>query len=87
MDLKQLLSPHSQTTWKFMVPQEQRFRENWGKFISSVEGAESSASPPQQTAVETIVPVSTPLPAIGGQTAEKAAPITQTEVRKSLWLC
>jgi hypothetical protein len=51
MDLRQLFAPHSQTAWKFMVPQEKRLRENWEKFISALEGVDSSSigatSPPQ----------------------------------------
>ena len=78
MDLKQLLAPHSQMTWKFMVPQEQRFRENWNKFISAVE---SSTGRPQQVTVETAKPGSAALlPAIIAQPTEAAAPVTQTKV-------
>ena len=81
MDLKQLLVPHSPTTWKFMVPQEQRFRENWNKFLSAVEGAESSASLPQETAVEIAEPASAPtLPTITTQAPEKALPGAQSKV-------
>jgi len=80
MDLRQLLAPHSQSTWKFMVPQEQRFRENWKKFISAVEEAESSPSHPQQVVVGTVEPAPTPLPAITAQTPEEAGPTTQNKV-------
>ena len=78
MDLKQLLAPHSQMTWKFMAPQEQRFRENWNKFISAVE---SSVGHPQQAAVETVKPGSGALlPAIAVQITDAAAPVMQTKV-------
>jgi len=81
MDLGRLLAPHSQATWKFMVPQEQRFRENWNKFISATEGAESSVSRPQQAAVENAEPVPTPSPVITAQaTAEEVLPETQSKV-------
>lgn len=80
MDLKQLLAPHSQTTWKFMVPQEQRFRENWNKFISALETAEASASRPQQAGVGTVEPAPTPLPAITPQAPEEAPPEAQSKV-------
>ena len=81
MDLKQLLTPHSQMTRKFMAPQEQRFRENWSKFISAVEGAESNTSHPQRATVEsTIEPGPAPLSAITVQTTEGVAPVTQTKV-------
>ena len=80
MDLKQLLAPHSQMTQKFMVPQEQRFRENWKRFILAVEGAGSSTGRPQQAAVETTEVVPTPLPA----TQERETiPETQSKVEFS----
>lgn len=84
MDARHLLTPHSQTTWKFLAPQEQKFRENWKKFVSATEAAESSANHPQQTAVEPTEPTSTaPLPAIAAQTTEEPVAVTQTEVRDS----
>lgn len=81
MDLKQLLAPHSQITLKFMVPQEQRFRENWNNFISAVEGVGSSSSRPQQAAVETVEPASISLPAVATQVPEEVPPETQRKVR------
>ena len=81
MDLGRLLAPHSQATWKFMVPQEQRFRENWNKFISATEGAESSVSRPQRAPAETVEPAPAPSPVITAQaTAEEALPETQSKV-------
>jgi len=81
MDLGRLLAPHSQATWKFMVPQEQRFRENWNKFISATEGAESSVSRPQQAAVENVEPAPAPPPVITIQaTVEDVLPETQSKV-------
>ena len=80
MDLNQLLAPHSQATWKFMVPQEQRFRENWNKFISAMEGTESSVGRAQEAAVETVEPTPTPSPAITAQATEEVLPETQSKV-------
>jgi len=80
MDLKQLMAPHSQSTWRFMVPQEQRFRENWKKFISTVEGVESIASHPQQAAVGATEPAPTPLPATTAQTPVEALTVRQNKV-------
>jgi hypothetical protein len=80
MDLKTLLAPHSQAMFKFMVPQEQRFRENWDKFLSVMEAAESSIGRPQQPAPEAIEPPPAPLPAIAVQAADEVAPPTQTKV-------
>lgn len=82
IDAEYLLAPHSQMTWKFLVPQEQKFRENWKKFISAVENAEPSVIRPQQVAVGASGPAPTP-PAIAAQTAEETAAVTQTEVRNS----
>ena len=80
MDPKELLTPHSQATWKFLVPQEQRFRENWNKFISAMEGVKSSVNHPQQAAVETVEPAPTPLPAVTAQATGETLPRTQDEV-------
>lgn len=82
MDLKQLLAPHSQMTRKFMVPQEQRFSENWKRFILAVEGAGTSTDRPQQVAVETTEAAPTPLPATKAQERE-TIPETQSKVRFS----
>ena len=80
MDLKQLLVPHSQMTWKFMAPQEERFRENWKKLVSAMEGVVSSSSLPQPVVVENVLPASSSLPAITVREAEEAAPTTQIKV-------
>ena len=79
MDSKQLLTPHSQMTWKFMAPQEERFRENWKKFVAAMQDAESCPIQPQPVVVETVEPTPAPLPAITIQ-AEEATSVTQTEV-------
>ena len=80
MDSKQLLTPHSQMTWKFMAPQEERFRENWKKFVSAMQDAESSPSQSQPVVVETIDPAPTSLPAITARAAGGVASVTQNEV-------
>lgn len=46
MGQTQLLAPHSKTTWKFILPQEKRFRENWEKFIAVVNGGHSNVDLP-----------------------------------------
>lgn len=87
MDLKELLAPHSQMTWKFIAPQEQRFRENWAKFISAVEGAESSAGHTQLGVVETVEPGSdSSLPAITVPTTEETSLVMRAKVKSLLWL-
>ena len=80
MDLKQLLAPHSQMTWKFIAPQEERFRENWKKFVSAMEGVGSSSSQHQPAEVETVEPPSTSSPTITFHVAQEAALVTQTKV-------
>ena len=80
MDSKQLLTPHSQMTWKFMAPQEEKFRENWNKFVSVMQDAESSTIQPRALVVETVESAPAPLPAIAARAAEEAAPATRTEV-------
>lgn len=86
MDLKELLAPHSQMTWKFIAPQEQRFRENWTKFISAVEGAESNAGHTQLGVVETVEPGSSSLPAITVPTTEEASLVMRAKVKSLPWL-
>jgi uncharacterized protein YoaH (UPF0181 family) len=87
MDLKQLLAPHSQATWNYMAPQQQRFNKNWEKFVSAMEGAaQSSVSHPQQAAVETVQPAPAPLPTITAQVTEEALPEIQSKVWSFLWL-
>lgn len=86
MDLKELLAPHSQMTWKFIAPQEQRFRENWAKFISAVEGAESSVGHTQPGVVETVEPGSSSLPAITVPTTEEASLVMRAKVKSLPWL-
>jgi len=80
MDSKQLLMPHSQMTWKFMAPQEERFRESWKKFISAMQDAESGPSQLRPAVVEIVEPAPAPLPAIKAQAVEEHASVTQTEV-------
>lgn len=82
-DLKQLLAPHCQMTRKFIVPQEKRFRENWDKFISVMEGANSSATPDVQQVVMEVVtaePVPAPLSAIAVRVPEKVTTATRVRV-------
>ena len=80
LDRKQLLAPHSQATWKFVVPQEQKFRESWNEFLSVMEGVESNASNSRQATVGTVDPTPAPaLPALTTQTPE-AVPAAQDEV-------
>ena len=82
-DLNQLLAPHSQTTWEFLVPQEKRFRENWGKFISAMEGASLSTGPKiQRVEVEAVTVYRAPAPllAIAASVPEKAISVIQVEV-------
>lgn len=84
MDLEQLLAPHTQATWKFMVPQGERLRENWTKFISAVEGTNSSAAPSIQPAVvmaATVERAPAPFPSITVPVTEKVTPAIQVEVR------
>jgi hypothetical protein len=78
--LQTLLAPHSQAMFEFMVLQEQRFRENWDKFLSVMEAAESSVSRPQQPAPEAIEPPPGSLPVIAVQVADEVALPTQTKV-------
>lgn len=87
MDLKQLLIPHSQMTWKFMVPQQQKFRENWDKFISSMEDANSSVGPDlRRVEAEAIgiKPAPAPLTADAARVPEKVIPVMPVEV---WWFC
>ena len=80
IDLKQLLAPHSQMTRKFMAPQEQKFRENWKKFITATEDAGSSTGNPQQMTAETLEPAPAASPTTAIQATEEAMPVTQIEV-------
>jgi len=80
MDSRQLLTPHSQMTWKFIAPQEERFRENWKKFVSAIQDAESSPIQSQLVVVEAVEPAPVALPAITVQATEEPAPVTQIEV-------
>ena len=87
MDLKQLLIPHSQMTWKFMVPQQQKFRENWDKFISSMEDANSSVGPDlRRVEAEAIgiKPAPAPLTADAARVPEKVILVMPVEV---WWFC
>ena len=77
---KQLLAPHSQMTCKSMAPQEEWFRENWKKFISAMQDAESNPSQSQPVVAETADPVPAQLPAITVRAAGGVAPATQIEV-------
>ena len=81
MDSRQLLAPHSQMTWKFMAPQEEKFRENWKKFVSAMQDVESSSGQPQPVVAKTVEPASASLPAIIVQAAGEAVPVAQTQVR------
>lgn len=83
MDLGQLLAPHSQMTWKLMVPQEKRFRENWDEFMSVMRGVGLSAGPNvQQAEVKAVTaePESAPLPAIAACVPEEVTAVMQVEV-------
>ena len=80
IDLEQLLAPHSRMTRKFIVPQEQKFRENWNKFTTAVEDAGSSTSTVQQVTAETVEPAPAPLPTIAAQVTEEATLVIQNKV-------
>jgi len=80
IDLKQLLAPHSHMTWRFIAPQEERFRESWKKFVSAMQDAEPNPSQPRSVVVETVDPAPAPLPAAMVQAVEKPAPAAQAEV-------
>jgi hypothetical protein len=86
MDVEQLLAPHAQVTWKFLVPQEKRLQENWGKFISAVESANLNAATGlslQQTVAEAAMVESapTPFPVTVVRIPEKVTPVVRVEVR------
>ena len=75
LDRKQLLIPHSQATRKFVVPQEQKFRESWSKFLFAMERVELDASSSQQAAVGTVdtMPASAlPVATLAPETAPEA---------------
>ena len=75
MDSKHILAPHSLETWKYMVPQEKRFRENWGKFIVALEGADSSSG---ESNLQPAVVTEETIP-------EEVEPVVQAMVRGFCW--
>lgn len=88
LDRRQLLTPHSQATWKFVVPQEQKFRESWNNFISAMERVESNAGNSQQATVATVDPIPAPaLPAIVTQTPEEVPVLRDKvgQIPRPLW--
>ena len=88
LDLKELLAPHSPTV-KFLAPQVEHLRENWGRLIRALESADSRSvgTGPRQEVIEAGQAETAPasLPAITVRAPGQASPAIQITVRCLKW--